>query len=281
MAATIIDNGGTGFSDSGTWMSGGGSQQYGTSYLYAAPGATTSIASYNFTGLTASTTYWIAITWYPYYNRSTVAPWKIYDSNGSTLLTSGTMNQVNAPIGKAYTSTNTVQFQLVGSATPSGTSLTVKISGVAGGYVIADAVLLQPATDPRGCAQLTAGTWGTAANWAASELPGAGDYAFLNANSTLAASTSIGLAAFTTGGQPALTINASVSLDDQHRADAHAFRRPPARLCIESVGGARVDDQLQVAPAASKPCGTSGRVARRPPYRETAVARARSRATPA
>jgi len=270
MAATFIINGGTGFSTTGSWNSGlvGAGYGYGNTMLYCSS-SSGNTASWNFTGLTASTAYWIAMDsqitglWAPS-SWCATSTWQILDSNGSTVLSSGTLNQQIVPQGMVYTNSNAETFMLVGSVTPSGTSCTLKITSGASGYVGINAALIQPATDPRGCGAISAGNW-NGSIWAANAQPTTNDYVFIGAAVTLNQNASIGKTAFVTGGQPALTFNAGGSLtlnfgyqltlsgDIAHLAASTvtmnngstiSFRPPSGQTCVWNFGASNAINTL-------------------------------------
>ena len=80
----------------GSWTSYAGGYN-GENYYYVPSGTGTNTCSWAFTGLTAGTNYYIALTWYGTTGRATNVPWTI--SDGSGVRTSGTLNEVPMPIG--------------------------------------------------------------------------------------------------------------------------------------------------------------------------------------
>jgi hypothetical protein len=149
----------------GTWsrVSSGG---YNNEAFYDhAAGTGTNKATWQFTGLTAGATYYPALTWLASGNRATSTPWTMYDSDGTTVLGTGTTNQQAVAVGPQAGGVN---FQWFSSGfTPTGTSLTITISDKANGYVVADAAYLEPASDPGlVCSAIATGNWSAAATWA-------------------------------------------------------------------------------------------------------------------
>jgi hypothetical protein len=149
----------------GTWSrtaSGGYNKE---AYYTHAAGTGADTASWQFTGLAPGMTDYLALTWPASSNRATNTPWTVYDSNGTTVLGSGTINQQQVPVGPQA---GGVSFQwFVGGFTPTGTSLTITISDNASGSVAADAAYLAPASVPGlVCSALASGNWSAAATWA-------------------------------------------------------------------------------------------------------------------
>ncbi len=133
---TIIDNGDTEFSTTGSWVSsaGGGHQN---DVHYSAGGNGADVATWTLTGLPVGQ-YQVSSTWSPFVNRATNAPYRILD--GTTEVFSTTVNQRVAPLGDVNASgTN---FQHLGIVTISSGTLVIELSDDANGYVIADAVLV-------------------------------------------------------------------------------------------------------------------------------------------
>jgi hypothetical protein len=149
----------------GSWTrSSSGGYQNEAYYIHAA-GSGADTASWRFTGLAAGATDYLALTWPANANRATNTPWTVYDSNGTTVLGSGTINQQNVAVGPQA---GGVYFQwFVGGFTPTGTTLTITINDNANGYVAADAAYLQAAsTAGLVCSAVASGNWSSAATWA-------------------------------------------------------------------------------------------------------------------
>jgi hypothetical protein len=147
-AYAYIDNtdpgctvGGGGWTVIGSWPT----QTYGPTFLYGQN--TSATATYLFTGLIPGVPVTIASTWYHDSGTATAAPFKVYDSNGSTLLATWSVNQSGAPTSD-WTNPGDPEsrpFQILGTATPSGTSLSVEILADSGftGTVVADCVSIR------------------------------------------------------------------------------------------------------------------------------------------
>ncbi len=91
MTAVIKDNGGAGFSDTGGWTLTSGSILHtfeGADYQYAAadPGVGGQVSTWAFTGLTGGVLVYLGATWEAAGNRATNSKYKVYDSDGTTLL---------------------------------------------------------------------------------------------------------------------------------------------------------------------------------------------------
>ena len=150
----------------GSWSAYTGSGSFnGEPLYYDAAGTGTNKAIWEFTGLTPGATYYLGLDWNPSSNRATDTPWTVDDSNGTTVLATGTMNQLASAVGPIA---GTVPFNWLGDGyTPSGTTLTITITDNANGYVIADAAYLLPATAPGAvCSAIASGYWSNSATWA-------------------------------------------------------------------------------------------------------------------
>lgn len=180
MAATVIGSASITFT--GSWSGGGSGGYSNETYYFASAGAGAIKANWQFTGLSSSTQYCLAISWVEFANRATNTPWKIYDGagTGGTVLASGTVNQVLKSSGPRVGTTRggnlAIGFRWLGTVTTGGssTALTVEITNNANGFVIADAALLQPASDSIQCAAIATGNWSTSSTWQP-RLPIAGD----------------------------------------------------------------------------------------------------------
>lgn len=176
MSTTIIDNGGADYADVGAgWISSG--YGYAGGQRYNGSNDAAQYATFTLTGLTAGATYRLSMTWYDSSAYSTATPWQVLDaSHADAVLTSGTINQSIAPSGTSYGG-RPFQFFAASLTLPVGTtSLKVKLSAAAGAgkYATADAVGIQPASDPYAIASAQAGDWGTGATWIGGSAPGAG-----------------------------------------------------------------------------------------------------------
>lgn len=142
MAATIIDNGGAGYSEAGSgWATAGSANYcYGGTYRLHVNSAGAEKAQWAFSGLTAGSPYGLALTWPNSASVATNTPWKIYDSDGTTVLASGTLNQLtNVPADFANSSWS---WKKLTHVVPTGTSLTLEINDNANNYILADAAWL-------------------------------------------------------------------------------------------------------------------------------------------
>lgn len=131
----------------GNWVVGHATSDvfYGTDYHYHQNTATAgdATASYAFSGLTAAHTYRAYITWATEPNRATDVPWQVLDSNGTTVLASGTVDQSVAPAGIDHAG---VSWTHLADIQPTGTTVTVRVlssdQGPGTTYTIADAAYL-------------------------------------------------------------------------------------------------------------------------------------------
>jgi len=128
----IISDGGAGFSVNGTWIAYPG-QGHENLVHYAAAGSGESIARW--AANVAPGQYQVAVTWSPYVNRATNAPYRVL--NGSTPLGAFAINQELTPNDFLDQG---VGWEILGTFTITGNSLVVELSNNANEYVIADAV---------------------------------------------------------------------------------------------------------------------------------------------
>lgn len=165
MTIAII-NDDAGFSTvGGGWTNDADPAAYGDDYLYAGPSGTgTNKARWSLTGLTAGDLVSIAITWTAGANRATNVPWTVYDSDGTTILAQGTINQEVAPSSFTYDGSN---WQNLCRRVPSGTSIHVEITDNANEYVIADAAYFDYAAPPstHTFSIGPGGDWSNSATW--------------------------------------------------------------------------------------------------------------------
>jgi hypothetical protein len=130
---TIIDNGQSGFTETGTGWTHYTGAGYNNTVDYAAAGTGANTATWQFAGL-ASGTYDAQVTWTAVFNHATNATYGVYD--GNTLLGTFTVNQQQAPTG---TTVNGSTFQSLGLFQITSGTLKVVLTDNANGYVIADA----------------------------------------------------------------------------------------------------------------------------------------------
>jgi hypothetical protein len=158
----VIDNSDvTGYVQTAGWSS-TGAGGHNSGYVYAASGSGSEIATYTFTGLTPGS-YKVGITWVEFANRATNTPVNVYDSDGTTLLGTFTINQQNAPDGSASApDADPAVWQYLNGLgfTISGTSFKVTIDNNANGFVIADAVYITATAAPATSYTLTGPTTG-------------------------------------------------------------------------------------------------------------------------
>jgi hypothetical protein len=133
--ATVIDDGETGYTESGTGWNGLATGGYNGDYRYNAANSGSSQATWEFTGLLTGL-YEVRATWVSYGNRATNAPYTILD--GATTEDTVTVNQQAAPTADGTLGGR--PFQSLGSYNIDNGSLSVQLSDDADGYVIADAI---------------------------------------------------------------------------------------------------------------------------------------------
>jgi len=140
LLATVIDNGGPGFSETpGNWAF-FGNQGYNGNIDEAPPGDGSAKTDWAFAGL-APGRYLVSTTWSVDLNRATDAPYTMYD--GMTRITGVAVDQRQQPVGSADTSGGN-WIDLGTFEVDSGT-LRVELSNLADGRVEADAVRIEPA----------------------------------------------------------------------------------------------------------------------------------------
>jgi hypothetical protein len=137
--ATILDNGDSGYSETGTWTTEAVPSHGGTERYAAGSGTGKNTATWQFTGLKPGQ-YQVLATWHPYYNQPTNAPYFISDHN--KLLQTVLVDQTQAPIGP---SNGGVSFQVLTTVIVKGSKLDVTLSDIGDGtWVVADAIALVP-----------------------------------------------------------------------------------------------------------------------------------------
>lgn len=187
MAISLVTQGGTGNTKTGSWSSGGtDNPQYSSTRSFAQCTGTatpTHTQLYKFGGvggqgtLTAGTTYLLAITIPTLSNRQADQVIKVYDSDGTTVLCNSTMNGQVAfsdftyATGAAFGSPTWLWLgQYTPSSNASGASLTIYTDNSGADstkYAIGDAAYIQLATDSYtpvyGSCQ--SGNWSSASTW--------------------------------------------------------------------------------------------------------------------
>ncbi len=143
--ATIVDDGDAGFHvASGAWGSGGGSQFFQSDHRYHAPGSGSSVVEWEFSGLVPGAMYQVAATWAGTWNRATDAPFTVTDG-----VTSLTVDKDQGQAPDDFTDQGSSWEFLTDLTLDAGSStLTVRLSDDANGYVIADAVRIEGVTGP-------------------------------------------------------------------------------------------------------------------------------------
>jgi PKD repeat protein len=137
-SAIILDDSGTGFSETGTgwqsWPTGyGGEQQYNSS----APG--TASASWQISGVTPSS-YQVQATWNGSSNHTSAAAYSIYD--GGTLVETITVSQLQSSSGPVF---GGQPFQTLATVPLTSGTITVTLTNQGSQDVVADAVRIAPA----------------------------------------------------------------------------------------------------------------------------------------
>jgi hypothetical protein len=136
----IIANGQSGYAETGSWTTESVSGDYGGTDRYASSsGNGNNTATWQTSGPAGQ--YSIEITWPPFSNQATNAPFAIYD--GTTLLTTVYIDQTQKPVGNTY---GGAVFQKVATVTTSTTTLKVVVSNTNTNraYIIANAVRFAP-----------------------------------------------------------------------------------------------------------------------------------------
>ena len=150
----IIDDGDTGFVTTGSWVlyTQGGR---GNDLRYAAAGSGSNVASWSFP-ITTAGNYRISATWLLNANRATNSPYSVYNGAATgTPLQTVLMNQQLAPSG--FTDSGSTWRDL-GVFTITASTLAVKLTNAANGYVIADAIRIEyvsPLLAAEGAGQVT------------------------------------------------------------------------------------------------------------------------------
>jgi hypothetical protein len=148
MAVTVADNSdGAVFFDVGTTGSGGDPHGYLGGQRYFAPNGGAGHYRFVLGGLTAGVALQVSMTWVVSGTVASNTPWFIYDSDNTTLLASGRIDQSVNPTDRVYDGSIWDDLAIV---TPSGTSLNVWLSDDANNYPLADAVMsdLADSTSP-------------------------------------------------------------------------------------------------------------------------------------
>ncbi len=126
-SAATLDNGGSGTSSTGTWVTSGGSNPYGQNSLYSKTAGSTYTFQRSVTGSCR-----ISMWWTQYYTRDQSVPVRIY--NGNTLLDTVWVNQ----------QTNGGMWNVLGTYSFTGTARIVIVSESSSYTTCADAVRFEP-----------------------------------------------------------------------------------------------------------------------------------------
>ncbi len=137
MLSTIIDDGGAGYSAVGSWLYSSG-QGYGGDVRYSALGSGNDVARWTFNVTPGP--YRVSASWFAHSNRASDAPYTILD--GSNVLGTVRVNQKLAANDVNEAGTN--WEYLGGPYDITSNTLVVTLSDAANGYVIADAVRIEP-----------------------------------------------------------------------------------------------------------------------------------------
>jgi hypothetical protein len=137
----IVDNGAPGYSETGgPWFTEAVPSYGGTERYAASSGSGASTAVWQVTNLQPGQ-YQVQVSWHPYGNEPTNAPYAIYD--GSTLLTTVLVDQTKAANGTNY---GGVPFQTLATLNITSGTLRVVLSNSGNGvWVVADAMRVAPA----------------------------------------------------------------------------------------------------------------------------------------
>jgi Matrixin/Protein of unknown function (DUF1573) len=136
-APIILDNGGSGYTETGAgWQGWPTGYNGGVRYNSAGPNGAT--ASWQQTGLTAGN-YQVQATWNGSFNHTSSAVYQIYD--GTTLRQTITVDQRPDPSGASF---GGVLFQTLGTVLVNSGALRVVLSNSASGDVVADAIRIVP-----------------------------------------------------------------------------------------------------------------------------------------
>jgi hypothetical protein len=133
----IIDDGGAGYTSVGSWLYSSG-QGHGGDVRYSALGSGNDVARWTFNVTPGQ--YRVSASWFAHSNRASDAPYTILD--GSNVLGTVQVNQKQTP--NDFTDAGTGWEDLGGPYDITGNTLVVALSDAANGYVIADAVRIEP-----------------------------------------------------------------------------------------------------------------------------------------
>jgi hypothetical protein len=141
-SGTAIDDGAAGYSATGfTTKSTSGAYQGDQSTAAAGTGSKT--ATWTFTGLQAGASYKVTATWKTVGSSASNAPFTVLD--GGTPVATVAVNEQQAP---ADFSVNDISWKGLGTYTLTGNTLSVQLSNLANGTVVADAVRIFEVAPP-------------------------------------------------------------------------------------------------------------------------------------
>ncbi len=146
----VIDNGDSKFETTGAWNSPVQPNGHEGDLQNSTAGDGSSVARWVFQGLLPGE-YTVSATWLAHGNRASNAPFTILDGTGPLAFGTGDplavvgVNQKTAPDDFA---TSGSHWEVLATVTISSTELVVELSDDANGYVIADAIRVQPANPP-------------------------------------------------------------------------------------------------------------------------------------
>jgi hypothetical protein len=142
-ANVIIDDGQAGYAEAGGgWAYGGLAGGYLGDYRYKGSGSGTGTATWTFSGL-SSGSYQVYTTWTAHTNRATNAPYTVFDN--ATALATVKLNQQAAPNDDIYSGQ---PWESIGTFTISSGILKVRLTDLANGVVVADAVRIVSLSAP-------------------------------------------------------------------------------------------------------------------------------------
>jgi hypothetical protein len=140
-SAQIIDDGAAGYSSLGSWLYSSG-QGYGGDVRYSALGTGNDVARWTFNVTPGQ--YRVSASWFAHSNRASNAPYTILD--GSNVL--GTVRVSQKVAANDVSDAGTNWEYLGGPYNITSNTLVVTLSDAANGYVIADAVRVEPYVVP-------------------------------------------------------------------------------------------------------------------------------------
>jgi subtilisin family serine protease len=143
----IIDDGSPGYGKVGTWIRYAG-QGHAGDVEYAASGSGSAVATWTF-ALPNPGSYLVSATWLTHSNRATNAPYRVYNgaAQPGNLLATNRLNQRLAPDDLVEAGTS---WEHLGVFQVTAGTLRVTMANDANGYVIADAIRVEPTSGSAG-----------------------------------------------------------------------------------------------------------------------------------